>query len=205
MAKPFSTVDVRAEGKRAVRTALLKVASDLLEREGPQALSMRRIAKLAQCSTGVLYSQFRGKEEIIAALYGEGFERLKATLEATNTGEPLEWVRELNRAYRRFAVANPTHYSIMFARPVPEFSPSETQLEAAWQSITPLIRALELCAEQKLLASEPEAMALKMWVLAHGLVSAEISGHLLMVKDNLAGMHEAVMEDFFRAWGYRAS
>lgn len=205
MSKPSSTVDVRAEGKRAVRTALLKVASDLLKREGPQALSMRRIAKLAQCSTGVLYSQFGGKEEIVAALYNEGFERLQATLEAISTSEPLEQVRELNRAYRQFAIANPTHYSVMFARPAPEFSPSEAQLEEAWRSIMPLIRALELCAEKRLFAGEPEAMALKMWTLAHGLVSAEISGHLVMAEDNLAGMHESVMEDFFRAWRHRSS
>lgn len=199
----LSSIDVRAEGKRAVRTALLSVASDLLEREGPQALSMRRIATLAGCSTGVLYSQFGGKEEIIAGLYDEGFERLQATLEAISTSDPLEHVRELNRTYRKFARANPTHYSIMFARPVPEFSPSEVQLEAAWQSIMPLVRALEACARQGRLAGEPEAMALKMWALAHGLVSAEISGHLLMAEDKLAGMHEAVMEDFFRAWEHQ--
>lgn len=200
MAESLPTIDVRAEGKLAVRVALLRVASDLLARDGPQALSMRRIAKLAGCSTGVLYSQFQGKEEIIAALYDEGFGRLQAALEATDRADPLEQVRELNRAYRRFAVANPTHYGVMFARPVPEFSPSEEQLEAAWRSITPLIRALELCVEHRLLASEPEAMALKLWTLAHGLVSAELSGHLLLGEGLLNVMHEEVMGDLFASW-----
>ena len=164
---------------------------------------MRRIATLAGCSTGALYAQFQGKEEIIAALYDEGFERLQRALGAADQTDPLEQVRELNRTYRRFAVTNPTHYSVMFARPVPEFSPSAAQLGAAWQSIAPLIHALESCVQRKRLFGEPETMALKLWTLAHGLVSAELSGHLILAEGHLSGLHEGVMEDLFRAWGIK--
>ena len=45
-----------AAGRPAVRRLVLDAASRLLEAEGPEALTMRRIAAEAGCSTSVLYT-----------------------------------------------------------------------------------------------------------------------------------------------------
>lgn len=195
--------NVRAEGRAATRKGLLEIASGLLEQEGADALSMRRIAKLAGCSTSVLYTQFGGKEGLAAGLYEEGFERLEAALKDVKETEPLEQVRQLNRAYRQVALANPTYYAVMFGRPIPEFTPSAEQREVAWRSMQPLIQALGGCRSKGVLTAKPEAMAMKLWTLAHGLVSAEISGHLPYDKRLPAELHETVMNDLFEAWGLR--
>ena len=55
---------------------ILEAASGLLSEEGASALSVRRIATAAGCSTMGLYSRFGGKDGVVDELYAEGFERL---------------------------------------------------------------------------------------------------------------------------------
>lgn len=50
-----------AAGKHALRTLVLDTASRLLEDDGPDALTMRRIASEVGCSTTVRYTMFGGK------------------------------------------------------------------------------------------------------------------------------------------------
>ncbi len=192
--------NVRAEGKEATRKGLLEIASQLLEQEGANALSMRRIAKLAGCSTSVLYTQFGGKDGLASGLFEEGFERLETELKAVQADDPLEKVRLLNRTYRKVALENSTHYSVMFGRPIPEFTPSVKQLELAWQSIQPLISSLELCISKGILRGEPEKMAMKLWMLVHGLASVELSGYFPENEQLPKDMLERALDDFFKAW-----
>ena len=70
-----------AAGRQAVRRLLLDAASRLLEAEGPDALTVRRIAAAAGCSTTVLYTLFGGKAGVAEGLWREGFERLRQALE----------------------------------------------------------------------------------------------------------------------------
>ncbi|MFD6984458.1 TetR/AcrR family transcriptional regulator, partial [Streptomyces sp. NPDC059956] len=67
----------QAQGQEALRAALLDLAAQLLAAEGPSALTMRRIATAAGCSTTVLYRHFGAKDGIAEALYREGFARLR--------------------------------------------------------------------------------------------------------------------------------
>ena len=61
---------------------ILEAASELLSKEGASALSVRRIATAAGCSTMGLYSRFGGKDGVVDELYAEGFERLIAAMRA---------------------------------------------------------------------------------------------------------------------------
>src|ERR671914_2944683 len=70
-ATPYALAQRR--GQEALRRALLDGASGLLVAEGPGALTMRRVAAVAGCSTTVLYTMFGAKEGLADALYREGF------------------------------------------------------------------------------------------------------------------------------------
>jgi AcrR family transcriptional regulator len=73
------------------RANLLDVARTLLETEGPEALTVRRIAATAQLSTMNVYSRFGGKDGIIDELYSEGFHRLRARIaKHPKTGDPVD-------------------------------------------------------------------------------------------------------------------
>ena len=65
--------------------AILRAASDLLATEGPGALSVRRIATAAGCSTMGLYSRFGGKDGVVDELFAEGFEHLCTAMQSLPT------------------------------------------------------------------------------------------------------------------------
>ncbi|MBS2536604.1 helix-turn-helix transcriptional regulator, partial [Catenulispora sp. NF23] len=97
-----------AQGQEVLRASLLDVAAHLLAAEGPAALTMRRIAAEAGCSTMVLYKHFGSKDAIAAALYLEGFARLKRHLDAVpHDPDPAEHLAALGRAYRENALTEP--------------------------------------------------------------------------------------------------
>ena len=96
-----------------LRAALLKAAARILEKDGPDAISLRDLARGADVSHNAPYRHFADRSALLDALAGEGFEALAAEL----AGRP--W-REQAVAYVRFALANRERFKLMFARPVPE-------------------------------------------------------------------------------------
>src|SRR5215467_4809505 len=86
---------------------ILEAASELLSKEGANALSVRRIAAAAGCSTMGLYSRFGGKDGVVDELYAEGFERLvEAMRQNPLTDDPLADLRRGANCYRETALAN---------------------------------------------------------------------------------------------------
>ncbi|MEM9696441.1 MAG: TetR/AcrR family transcriptional regulator, partial [Myxococcota bacterium] len=62
-------------------TDLLAAASRLLAEYGPEALTVRRIAHAAGCSTMAIYSHFGGKNGVVDGLFQEGFRTLIEALD----------------------------------------------------------------------------------------------------------------------------
>ena len=109
----------------SVGSMLLKSASDLLAAEGPGALTVRRIANDAGVSTMNVYSRFGGKDGVVEHLFVEGFRLLGEGMRSiVDSGDRLADMMSCGMAYRRFAIDNPTLYSVMFDRVVPDFVPS---------------------------------------------------------------------------------
>src|ERR1700677_5004567 len=115
--------------------ALLTSASEILETEGPDALSVRRIAAAAGVAPMGVYNHFESKFGIVEALFVQGFERLREAIAGTRDIEdPYEALRESGRRYRALALAHPMVYRIMFLRSVPGFEPSDQALEVAGEA-----------------------------------------------------------------------
>lgn len=178
--QPTIYEQAKQQGQSIMRQALLDTASRLLASEGPHALSMRRIAKETGCSTMVLYSTFGSKEALIDGLFLEGFQRLNAALDRVdNPGDPRCYALQLCRAYRETAHANPTHYAIMFQNAIPEYEPSESSRLEGKQSIVPLHSAIQQAIEEEHIVDEDaEALTMRLWAAAHGVVSLELSAYL---------------------------
>ncbi len=196
-----SARDIRAEGKEAMRLGLLDIASQVLEKEGPNALSMRGIAERAGCSTTVLYTLFGGKEGLADGLYLEGFRRLREALENVREENVLEQLKSLNRTYRQVALKNPTYYAVMFERPIPEYRPSIESKQVAWESIKPLMKTVQQCIKQgHFKKGNPEMMSMELWTIAHGLVSVELAGYFPGKTKLADDMHEKALADMICAW-----
>jgi AcrR family transcriptional regulator len=168
----------QAAGKASLRKLLLDTASSLLERHGPEALTMRRIAVEAGCSTSVLYTMFGGKAGIAEGLWREGFERLGAALDQVTGADPLERLAAMGRAYRANALANRSYYAVMFQRPIPGFEPSPEAYEASLEPLRALAGTVADCIQAGIFrAEDPMHIAGVLWAATHGAVNLELAGY----------------------------
>lgn len=141
---------------------------------------MRKLAAAVGVSTMPVYTLFGDKQGLLRAMYREGFRRLGEQLRAVpRTDDPLADLRQLGAAYRRAALDSRHLYSLMFGRPVPEFSPDGEDRAIAEAAYRPLSEAVARCQRAGLLAGDdPERITLHLWAVAHGMVSLELNQQL---------------------------
>jgi len=156
--------------------AILDAASRLLADEGPHALTVRRIAAEAGGSTMNVYSRFGSKDGIVEALYLEGFRRLRAAMvDAPTTDDPVADLTACGQAYRRFALENPTYYSVMFEGTVPDFEASEeAAIEARGTLLLLAERVRRVMDAGRFERRDEYEVATSLWAVNHGLVSLQL-------------------------------
>lgn len=166
-----------------MRSTLLEAALTVLRRDGAAALTVRNITAEAGCSTTGIYTHFGGKHGLVEAIYLEGFESFDRALAACRGPDEL---LESGRVYRRWALANPTHYLVMFGRAVPDFEPSVAARERAFASFEWLIDAVARWG-----AVDPAAGAYHLYATVHGYVMLELVGVGPADRDRLDQVYEA--------------
>lgn len=104
------TLEERRERERAeVRQRLLDAATRVLTREGPGALSLRKVAAEAEYAPATLYLYFTGREDLLRQWARMGFGQFLARIAeipAEVHADPERLVAEVLRAYVRFALDN---------------------------------------------------------------------------------------------------
>ena len=171
-----------------MESALLASAAEILETEGPDGLSVRRIAAAAHVAPMGVYNHFDSKFGIVEALFVDGFQRLRDALATiADIPDPYEALREGGRRYRALALAHPMVYQVMFLRAVPGFEPSDHALEMAARAFDSLVAAVQRAMAAGVIAdASPSETAHVIWASIHGWVSLELLG-IGFVEDQDAG------------------
>lgn len=99
---------------------IVTAARELAEAEGWEAVTTRRLATEIEYSQPVLYSHFKGKDAIMAAVAVEGFAELAAELREARTSAtgPRQAVADVAAAYAGFADGRPALHDAMFTHAV---------------------------------------------------------------------------------------
>src|ERR1043165_8337399 len=63
-----------------LREAMIRVAQELLETEGPSSWTVRAAARIAGVSSGAPYRHFADKDTLLAAVAARGFDELRAEI-----------------------------------------------------------------------------------------------------------------------------
>ena len=140
---------------------IVTVARQLLEEEGLDSFSMRRLADRLGVRPPVIYKHFASKSALMAALISVGFEEQAALFEAalTSGDHPLTAMAGIYRAYGR---DNPNLYRLMYDRDL------ERQLllpGSEERAIIPAVRA----------AGGNRDLARAAWAFAHGMTILELN------------------------------
>ena len=135
-------------------------ARELLEQEGPEGLSMRKVAAKLGIQAPSLYKHLPDKQALESAVISMGFEEQAGVFEqALATDDPLA---AMMATYRAYALQHPHLYRLMTERPLrrDQLTPGAEERTAA-----PLIEA----------TGDPNR-ARAVWAFAHGMTILELNG-----------------------------
>jgi AcrR family transcriptional regulator len=106
----------RQREREEVRAKILDAAGELFLHEGFENVSIRRIAEKIEYAPSTIYLYFKDKDDLLATICQEMFEKLSLRLEKLMTKDlsPLELVRQGLKLYIEFGLAHPNHYLVTF-------------------------------------------------------------------------------------------
>ena len=166
-----------------LREAMIRVAEQLLESDGPGGWTVRAAARIAGVSSGAPYRHFADKDTLLAAVAERGFIQLRSEIEAQLAGaEDTTSARlaALGEAYVSFAVSSPGRYQIMFGRDIFDRKLHPSLCSAADRTFEALRDEMQRAQSVgSLRADQPaEAIAAAAWAMIHGLADLLLSGRL---------------------------
>ena len=161
--------------ERAERAQRITAAARLIaEREGWDAVTIRRLAQEIEYSQPVLYSHFENRDAIVAAVAVEGFREIAASLRHAADGsiDRRDAARDVADAYLAFARDNPALYAAMFSLP--------TSLRFAEADTVPELKEGFAALAAVVPPSHPdvELAAETFWAALHGLAELDRSGRI---------------------------
>jgi len=156
----------------------LVAAGRILAGEGAAQLTMRRLAGEVGATTSAIYALFGSKQEVVRAMYREGFEHLTRLEAEVDQADPVARIRALAYAYRRAALDRPHLYQVMFACPVPDFIPDDEDMAIGQGSLFILRDAVADAVAAQAIRGDVDTITVAMWALVHGLASLELNGSL---------------------------
>lgn len=156
---------------------MFQAAVAVLRRDGASGLRVRAVASEAGCSTKGVYTHFGSKNGLVEAIFIDGFERLdRALTSAPTTGTWIDRLGARCLEYRRWALANPTNYMVMFGDAVPEFTPGPDAAARGRLTFMDLVeRVGAAIAAGEFGPSDPTAAAYHLWATKHGYVMLELA------------------------------
>lgn len=174
----------RAEGTRTrsrdVESALLDAAEAVLVADGPDAITVRAVAQQAGVAPMSVYNRFGNKDGLLDAVLVRAFTAFRVALERAGGDDPLDRLRACGLAYRRFALANPRHYELMF-----EYRPGAGLLSAdldrcGQEAFGVLVGNVGAAlASGAFRTGDVRETAQLVWSAVHGAVSLELKGRTM--------------------------
>lgn len=107
-----------------VRDLILDNALEIINSEGYDSLTMRRLGDSLGFSAKTIYNYYCSKEEIYLRVLTRGFEKINAIADKSLNGitDPIEKLRVMCNVYLQFGIENVNYYNIMFTWDVPKFT-----------------------------------------------------------------------------------
>ena len=139
------------------REEILAVAVEVLEDEGLDAVTMRRLAAQMGIRAPSLYKHVSDKDDILAGLQERALVDLSQHVAAAGPG-----LEALAEAYRSWARTHPRLYELVTRRPLPR------------ERLTPGVEAAAAAPILDAVGGD-QHLARALWALVHGLVDLELS------------------------------
>ncbi|MBW8762699.1 MAG: TetR/AcrR family transcriptional regulator [Microbacterium sp.] len=157
----------------SLRAQALRVAAEIVADEGPEALSLRDLARRAGVSHAAPAHHFGDRRGLFTALAAEGFEMLGDALQPSVDARDFAHTAV---AYVEFATAHPGHFAVMFRPSL--LDPDDAVLHEAQARAAGLLQAgFDSVPDDRIRIGREDARQAS-WALVHGLADLMLSGAL---------------------------
>jgi AcrR family transcriptional regulator len=103
--------------RKSTAEKIAAAAKKLLDREGAEDVTMRRVAKAVGITPMALYRHFADREDLLSALADAGFEELAATVAKANMPmEPEVQLKKILDVFLDFGLEKPRLFELMFLK-----------------------------------------------------------------------------------------
>lgn len=165
-----------------LRLKLIEGAIALIQEGQISQLSLREVARRIGVSHNAPYRHFPDKEALLAAVAEQGFQSLRAELEASleNTSDnSSQRLAAIGIAYVHFALQHPAHYRVMFNTCNNRIQENTALFSASKQAFEVLLQVIQSGqAKNSFRAGDTVKMAQVAWSLVHGQAMLAIDGKL---------------------------
>ena len=174
----------RSDRRPDLREAMILVAEELLESDGPDSWTVREAARRAGVSSGAPYRHFADKQALLAAVAQRGFlllaQSLGLAMQNAPAGHPLARLQALGGAYMEFALDRPGRYRVMFGPELLKGEAHQRVRQAADETFALVLAEVERAQSGGGLRADQSALriAAGAWALIHGMADLMLNGRL---------------------------
>ncbi|WP_315925708.1 TetR/AcrR family transcriptional regulator [Mesorhizobium sp. SP-1A] len=174
---PLTAQARREQHRTALRSELIAAAHKLVQEEGYEGLTIRKLANRVGYAPMSVYSYFADKQEILVALAEDAFRTLARRIEENRSDDPIEALKAVMVEYAAFGLGNPNEYRIVFMTEKSKPPAGTTVAEAPEgnPAMKALIERVEACVAAGKLKGDPHAIATMLWTVGHGTISLLIT------------------------------
>lgn len=161
-----------------VKRAVIDSTLEIVAAEGPDAVSMREVARRAGISHQAPYHHFGDRAGIFAAITEEGFRELAASFRAAD-GISASYARQCFRTYVSLAITHPGHFRVMFRRDICGLGTHAAATAAADDAYAELELLVKRTIGDDVGNDELMTWSTMLWSSAHGFATLILDGPLL--------------------------
>lgn len=196
-----------------VKSSILKAALDLFDRHEYSQLSMRNIAKKAECSVATIYNYYPSKDHLYMDVLRSGFQLLHRSLKAgIPPDHPDNNLRTLAGRLLKFSINHKNYYNLMFSSPFPkipehpetgEKMTAPVDKEEAIETMASFNRLIKICMDKEELKPpvDLELLARMFWAMSHGLISLYHSQIFQALGEDPEAVFNTMMDSFVSCLG----
>lgn len=146
-------------------------ARELFLQNGPEGVSMRKVAERVGVSAPAIYHHYASKDDLLKEIIDEGLRILEDYLRpALERPTPFERLSMLVERFLDFALEQPKYFDFAFAVPSGEDERVPEGIEQ-WSTFRLAVEQVAGCMEEGMLRrDDPFQVVLMLWAEAHGLV-----------------------------------
>lgn len=161
-----------------IRDRILQAAIAAFERDGPDGLSMRKIAAAVGLTPMALYRHFADKQALADAITLHGLDVWAHRLARVEAADPLLWLVAAGEAFMDFAVEQPRLYEAAFlfrARSARRFP--DDFIAGRSPPVSLMFDHIEAAKLLGLIGDAPTPeISLSIWAMAQGMVELHRAG-----------------------------